>query len=166
MMKKYFVAASAICLFTALPAAAQETAAHNKATALTKGDPITIEGCVVAGEKKGTFALSNLREPQGLNVDTGRKLIYWLDSTKGIKGHVGHDVRVDGRVTDLERSQIEIAVGAGANGGAVAKIEGPGMKDVKIPTTVAGTGASGADVPITLVKIKVAKVTMLKAGCS
>lgn len=166
MMKKYFAAAGAICLLTAMPAAAQETAAHNRATELTKGDAVVIEGCVAAGEKDGTYVLGTVREVPGIDVQTGRKRIYWLDTTKHIKGHVGRQVRIAGRVTDLERSEIEVDLGAGANGGAIAKIEGPGMSDVKVPAGVVAVGTSGADVPITLVKIKVDKVTRLKTTCS
>lgn len=172
MLKRYFAAAGAICLCTALPAAAQTTAEHNRRTEIAKGADIIIEGCVAAGEKSGTYLLGSVNEVQAVPVAAMRRRVYWLDSTKHIKGHVGHQVRIAGRVTDLERSEIEIDLGAGANGGAIAKIEGPGGQDVSTPVAKVGMGPVGtkgqldADVPITLVKIKVSNVTRLAGSCS
>jgi hypothetical protein len=172
MMKRYFAAAGALCVLTAVPAAAQTTAEHNKRTELSKGANVTIEGCVAAGQKRDTYVLGTVNEVVAVPVEMMRKRMYWLDSTKRIAGHVGHKVSIDGRVTDLERSEIEIDLGAGPNGGAVAKIEGPGGKEVSTATAKVGVGPVGtagqldADVPITLVKIKVNKVTRIAGSCS
>lgn len=171
-MKRYLPLAGAICVLTAMPALAQTTAQHNVRTELAKGADVVIEGCVAAGQKADTYVLGTVKEVEAVPVEMLRKRIYWLNSTKHIKDHVGHQVRIMGRVTDLERSEIEIDLGAGPNGGAVAKIEGPGGKDVKTTTAKVGVGPVGtggqldADVPITLVKIDVTKVTMLKSTCS
>ncbi len=171
MMKRYFAAAGAICFLTAVPATAQTTAEHNKRVEISKGHKVTIEGCVAAGEKSGTFVLGTVKEVVAVNVEMLRKRIYWLNSTRQIKGHVGHMVRIDGTVTDLERSEIEINLGAGPSGGAVAKIEGPGGSTVKTPVANVGLGPAGAqpqgeaDVKSTLVKIKVDKVNRIAGTC-
>jgi len=171
-MKRYLPLAGAICVLTAMPALAQTTAQHNTRTELAKGADVVIEGCVAAGQKADTYVMAAVNEVEAVPVERMRKRIYWLNSTKDIKAHVGHQIRIMGRVTDLERSEIEIDLGAGPNGGAVAKIEGPGGKEVKTTTAKAGVGPVGtkgqldADVPTTLVKIDVKKVTMLKANCA
>src|SRR5688572_19299593 len=172
MLNRVIPAFGVMCVLTAMPASAQSTATHNRHTELTKGARVIIEGCVVAGTKTDTYLMSTVREVPGIAVETGRKRVYWLDSTKHIKGHVGHQVSVAGRVHDLERSEIEIDLGAGPRGGAVAKIEGPGGAEVessaaKVGVAPVGTaGQAAPDVPITLVKIKVDKVTRLKGSCS
>lgn len=170
-MKRYLSLAGAICVLAAMPAFAQTTAQHDTRAELAKGADVVIEGCVAAGQKANTYVMATIKEVEAVPVERMRKRIYWLNDTKHIKDHVGHQVRIMGRVTDLERSEIEIDLGAGPNGGAVAKIEGPGGKEVKTTAAKAGVAPVGtagqldADVPITLVKIDVTKVTMLKANC-
>lgn len=172
MRNRYYLAVGAICLLTVSPLVAQDTAEHNRRNELAKGATIIIEGCVAAGQKPDTYVLGTVREVQAVPVAHLRKRIYWLDDTKDIKGHVGHLVRITGRVQDLERSQIGIELGAGPKGGAVATIEGPGGSDVSVPTATVGVGPVGAkaqsdvDVPITLIKFKVNKVTRLAGTCS
>ncbi|MDQ3069193.1 MAG: hypothetical protein M3R55_05630 [Acidobacteriota bacterium] len=166
----YFHAIGAACLLSTVPVMAQSTAAHNHQTQLSKGASIAIEGCVEAGLKKDTYLIGSVKEVPGAPVETGRWRIYWLDSTKHLKGHVGHMVQISGRIKDLERSEMEVELGAGEDGGAVAKIEGPGMAEVRVPAASVGTSTAGqtkkeVDIPITLVKIHVDKVTMIKAGC-
>ena len=171
MLKRLLPVAGAFFVLTDQPAFAQDTATHNRNTKLVKGASVAIEGCVAAGEKKDTYVICSVKEVPGVPVDTGNRRFYWIDTPKDLRGHVGHLVQISGRISDLERSEMEIDLGAGANGGAVAKIEGPGMANVKVPPAVVGVGTAGqtkneVDIPITLVKIKVDKVTMLKAGCS
>ncbi len=166
-MRKISLAAAALLLSFA-PAAAQDTAAHNRNTALAKGAAISIEGCVAAGQKADTFVLGTVKEIPGSVVQTGQRRIYWLDSTKHLRGHVGHHVQINGRVTDLERSEMEVELGAGKNGGAVAKIEGPGQAEVQVAPAAVGVGTAGqtkkeVDIPILLVKINVDSVKALRA---
>lgn len=170
MKKMYFPHAVVISLMTTMPLFAQSTAEHNRRTAVAKGATVVIEGCVAAGQKDGTYALATVREIEAVPVAYLRKRIYWLDSTKGLKEQVGHQVRITGRVEDLERSEIAIEKGAGPNGGAVATIEGPGSAEVSVPAAGIGVGAVGAnpsdkDVPTTLIKIKVEKVTRIAGTC-
>ena len=171
-MKRSLSFAGAICVLTAMPALAQTTAQHNTRTELAKGAAIVIEGCVAAGQKEGSYVLGPVKEVEAVPVEVIRKRVYWLNSTKEIKDHVGHQVRIEGRVTDLERSKIEIELGAGPNGGAIAKIDGPAGTEVSTTTAKAGVSSVVAkaqvdtDVLILLVKMDVTKVTMLKATCS
>ena len=158
---------AAALLLSSVPAFAQDTATHNHQTELAKGSAIAIEGCVAAGEKADTFVIGAVKEIPGAPVQTGQRRFYWLDSTKHLRGHVGHYVQISGRIKDLERSEMEIELGAGENGGAVATIEGPGQADVKVAPSIVGVGTAGLtqkeiDIPITLVKIGVDSVKVLK----
>jgi len=161
-----------LCLSAALPLFAQDTAEHNRRTELAKGATVIIEGCVAAGQEPDTYVLGAIKEVQAAPVAHLRKRVYWLDSTKKVKGHLGHQLRITGRVQDLERSEIELELGARPHGGAVATIEGPGNSDVSVAAATVGLGAVGtkaqsdADVPITLIKINVNKVTRLTGTCS
>ena len=159
---------SGALLLSAAPALAQDTAAHNRHTALAKGAAIAIEGCVAAGQKADTFVIGAVKEIPGAIVQTGQRRVYWLDSTKHLRGHVGHHVQINGRVKDLERSEMEVELGAGEGGGAVAKIEGPGRAEVQVAPAAVGVGTSGqtkkeVDIPILLVKIDVDNVKVLRA---
>lgn len=166
-----FPAACGICLMTAVPLFAQDTAEHNRRTELAKGSTVVIEGCVAAGQKPDTYVLGTVKEVQAIPVAHLRKRIYWLDKTESIQKHLGHQVRITGSVKDLERSEIEVDLGAGPTGGAVAKIEGPGGAEVKILAAQVGLSQvampqSEVDVKTTLIKMKINKVTRLAGTCS
>lgn len=171
MVNRYIPTVGAVCLF-ALPLLAQDTAEHNRRNEIVKGATVIIEGCVTAGQKPNTYVLGTVREVHAIQVERLRKRIYWVENVKTIKDHVGHQLRLTGVVKDLERSQIDIELGAGPKGGAVATIEGPGGSDVSMPTGTVGVGPVGAkaqsdkDVLITLIKFKVTGVTRLAGTCS
>jgi hypothetical protein len=138
-----------------------------------KGATVTLQGCVVAAEKKDTFVLTNVREWPVGNSDMGKfgKRYYWIDkASKEFKGHLGHTVQVIGKISDVEKSEIEFK--AGENGmGLNVEVEGPG-KDVVTSagnaavTTPAGQKAGKNDIPITLLKLKVEEVKMTAATCT
>ena len=48
-------------------------------------DPVTITGCVHAGQQPGTFVLTDVADSKGV----ASQVIYWLSSTKGLKENVG-----------------------------------------------------------------------------
>ena len=135
-----------------------------------KGSPVTLQGCVVAAQKKDTFVLTNVHEWPVGNSDMGKfgKRYYWIDKgSKDLRNHVGHTVQVMGKISDVEKSEIDLK--AGANGmGMTVEIEGPG-KDVK--TTAANAQVDTAsrpnmkDIPITLLKVKVDEIKMTSSTC-
>jgi hypothetical protein len=168
MLKRYLPAFAAVCGLAVVPALAQEHTAHQQAK-LVKGASVAIEGCVTAGQKANTFVLGSVREIPGVPVDTGQKRIYWLDSTKHVRGHAGHVVRLEGRIDKLERHEIEVKLGDKGEA-AWAEIEGPGAQVKTAPATV-GVGTSGqtakeVDIPTTVVRLKVDKVTVVSNTCS
>lgn len=169
-MKRYFPALTAVCVLTALPALAQDHSAHQAQTKLMKGAAVAIEGCVTAGQKADTYVLGSVTEIPGAPVETGMRRFYWLNSTKQLRGHVGHVVRIAGRIDKIEKHELEVKLGANDDGSAVVEIEGPGKQVKTSPATVgvstAGQTAKEVDIPTTVIRLKVDKVTMLKGTCS
>src|SRR5215210_1124234 len=124
-----------------------------------KGSTVTLQGCVVAAEKKDTYVLTNVHEWPIANSDMGKfgKRYYWIDKgSKEMKAHMGHTVQVVGKISDVEKSEIEFKSGESGLGMNV-EIEGPG-RDVVTPAANAnvavppGQKPGKNDIPITLLK--------------
>jgi len=136
-----------------------------------KGATITLQGCVVAGDKKDTYVLGKVQEWPAGNSDMGKhgRRMYWIDK-KGadMKAHLGHTIQVIGKITDVEKSEMEIKTGE--NGaGQVIEIEGPGRDVVTSPGNAGVNIASRPnknDIPITLLKLKVDAIKMSSSTCS
>ena len=135
-----------------------------------KGSTVTLQGCVVAAEKKDTFILTNVREWPVGSTDMGKfgKRMYWIEKTDKMKGHVGHTIQLVGKITDVEKSEMELKAGESGNGFNV-EIEGPG-RDVVTPSGNAGVKAESrpnkSDIPITLLKMKIDEIKMTSSTCS
>jgi hypothetical protein len=149
------------------PVAAQTQADGKK---FDKGATVTLQGCVVAAEKKDTFILNNVREWPVATTDMGKfgKRMYWIEKTDKMKGHVGHTIQVIGKITDIEKSEMELKAGESGNGFNV-EIEGPG-RDVVTPAGNAGVKPESRpnknDIPITLLKLKIDEIKMVAANCN
>ena len=120
-----------------------------------EGDTVTLQGCVVAAEKKDTFILTKVREWPIAESDIGKfgKRYYWIEKTDKLKDHAGHTIQITARITDVEKSELEFKAGESGNGINV-EIEGPG-KDVVTPAANAAiatppAGHAGKEMPITL----------------
>ena len=140
-------------------------------TKYDKGSTVTLQGCVVAAEKKDTYVLTGVKEWPVGNSDMGKfgKRYYWLDkSAKDLKAHVGHTIQVIGKITDVEKSEMELKPGESGNGFNV-EIEGPG-RDVVAPAGNAGVKPENRpnqdDIPITLLKVKIDDIKMVSPQCS
>lgn len=135
-----------------------------------KGSTVTLQGCVVAAEKKDTFVLTNVREWPLANTDMGKfgKRMYWIEKTDKMKGHLGHTIQVIGKITGIEKSEMEIKAGESGDGFNV-EIEGPG-RDVVTPAANAGVTPGSRpnknDIPVTLLKMKIDEIKMVAANCS
>ena len=135
-----------------------------------KGATVTLQGCVMAGEKKDTYVLGKVREWPVANSEMGKHgpRYYWIDK-KGdeMKGHLGHTIQLTGKITDVEKSEIEVKVGDGPEG-QVVEIEGPGKNVV---TSAANANVNVAarpnldDIKITLLKVKVDELKMISSTC-
>jgi hypothetical protein len=161
---KMLVSVAALALVLGMtPATAQEQPDGKK---YDKGSTVTLQGCVVAGEQKDTFVLTNVREWPIANSDIGKhgKRMYWIEKTDKMKDHLGHTIRLTGKITSVEKSEMEFK-----DGGFKVEIEGPG-RDVVTPANNAGVSAQTRpnkdDVPITLLRLKVDDITMTASTCS
>src|ERR1700730_2717381 len=95
---------------------------------------VTITGCVQQGGTPDSYVLTSLEatSPQAQNPAED---IYWLTSTKGLRGHVGHKVQVTGLVSaeDDAGKTGKIKVQTAANGDEKIAVETPTNKaDAKI----------------------------------
>ena len=133
-----------------------------------KGAKITLQGCVIAGEKKDTYVLGRVQEWPAANSEMGKhgRRMYWIDKkADDLKPHLGHLVQLSGKITDVKKSEIEMEdVKKGF--GQVVEIEGPG-KNVKTSAANAGVAAAHGteDIPITLLMLKVEELKMLSSSC-
>ena len=137
-----------------------------------KGSTVTLQGCVVEAEsKKDTYVLTNVREWPVANSDMGKfgKRYYWIDkSGKDMKAHLGHTVQVIGKISDVEKSEIEFKKGD-SGAGMNVEIEGPGKNVVTSPANAdvkIDSRPNTKDMPITLLKLKVDEIKMTSPTCS
>ena len=153
----------ALAMAAGVSASAVQDPDHKK---FEKGSTVTLQGCVVEAEKKGTFVMNNVREWPIATTDMGKhgKRMYWIEKTDKLKNHVGHTIQVTGKITDVEKSEMEFK-----DGGFKIEIEGPG-RDVVTPAANAGvdpqTRPNKDDIPITLLKLKIDDVKMTSPNCN
>lgn len=168
-MKTVIALAVALGLSTGLSAVSAQTTADGKK--YEKGSTVTLQGCVVAAEKKDTYVLTNVREWPIANSDIGKfgKRYYWIEKTDKMKGHQGHTVQLTGKITGVEKSEIEFKPGESGNGINV-EIEGPGRDVVTPPANAAvaapPAGHAGKEMPITLLKLKIDDLKMTSSTCN
>ncbi|HEX6164912.1 MAG TPA: hypothetical protein VFZ31_16210 [Vicinamibacterales bacterium] len=168
-MKTAIALAFSISLATGMSTVSAQAQADGKK--YEKGSTVTLQGCVVAAEKKDTYVLTNVREWPIANSDMGKfgKRYYWIEKTDKMKPHAGHTIQLTGKITSVEKSEIEFKAGESGNGINV-EIEGPG-RDVVTPAPNAAVptppaGHAGKEMPITLLKLKVDDIKMTSATCS
>ena len=167
-MKTVIALAVALGVSAGLAAVNAQTAADTKK--YDKGSTVTLQGCVVAAKTKDTYVLTNVREWPIADSDMGKfgKRYYWIEKTDKMKGHQGHTIQITGKITDVEKSEIEWKAGESGNGFNV-EIEGPG-RDVRTGAANAGVSPGGVpnknDIPITLLKLKIDDIKMTASTCS
>lgn len=168
-MKSVIALAVALGVSAGLSAVSAQDHADQKK--YDKGSTVTLQGCVVAAEKKDTYVLTNVREWPIANSDMGKfgKRYYWLDKLgKDLRPHGGHTIQVIGKITEVKPSEIDIKTGEDPTGMTV-EIEGPG-KDVKTSAANAGVNPESRpnmkDIKITLLKVKVDEIKMIAPNCS
>ena len=121
--------------------------------------------------EKDTYVLTGVKEWPAGNSEMGKygPRMYWIDKTaKDLKGHLGHTVQLTGKITDVEKSEMEIKTGE-SGAGTVIEIEGPG-KDVVTSAKNAGVNPAARpnkdDIKITLLKLHIDELKMLSSTCS
>jgi hypothetical protein len=164
---------SLLAVAMAIAAAAWVGAAQSGAT-----HEITIHGCVIPGEDKGTYAMTRVEETPGLDGTTmpeyahGRRVLFWLRNDDNVKHHIGRMIEVKGTMSGLKESEIELKTGRQKSGGLVVEFEGPG-KDVRVPNSAVGNaiGTAGRttpekdDIKSYLAYIDVTQVRVISGSC-
>ena len=140
----------------------------NDAKNFDLGSTVQLQGCVVAGEKAGTFVFSRVTVFPVANSPNGKygPRHFWLQNAgPRLADHVGETVQVTGVITEMSESEIEREPGFSPVGQRVA-IELP-SGDIFTSPGNAGipTGQLGnkEDMKITLLKVRVeSQITVMK----
>lgn len=129
-------------------------------------EPVTLTGCVGEGEGTDTFVLSNVQRadiPVGTSGGTTgvpANVVYWLDSPKRLRSHIGHRVEIQGTLEeDVDSATVK-------RDGDTVNITTERTKAVEIPveTRAAAEALTGPARRITY-KVKVASVRTISTGC-
>jgi hypothetical protein len=132
------------------------------------GSKMTLDTCVEKGVKKDSFVMTNAIAVPAHAASHGR-VIYWLDSVKKLRDHVGHQVHITGTITDVDSAEMEVKLGEDGKGGWTVELEGPGKDVVATPEqaqlSTTGRSSGKADVKTTVVKMKIDTLTMVGATC-
>ena len=147
-------------------ASAQEHEGHHQWG--TVGQTVTLSACVEKGLKDNTFLLTHVADVPVHPATMGR-VVYWLDSVKEVKKHVGRQIRISGKIAEVKQSEMEVKAGDDDNGGWYVEIEGPG-RDVRTAAENVGVSGAGrkdeaADIKTTLVTLKISDVTRVADSC-
>ncbi|MEO8681947.1 MAG: hypothetical protein ABI665_23065 [Vicinamibacterales bacterium] len=170
---KILLTAASLAVAIGVAAQGSTVAAQEKSDAkkYDKGSIVTLQGCVTTAEKKDTYVLTQVQEWPVANSSMGEhgRRMYWIDKgSKELKPHVGHTIQVQGIISDVEESEMELKVGENG-GGLMVKIEGPGHDVVTTPEKAGVNPAaltSDKDIKITLLKLKVDNIKMMSSTCS
>lgn len=136
-----------------------------------EGSTIQLQGCVLQGEKDGSFVFSGVTAwpvmPSATGVYGPRH--FWLvEAEKQLRDHVGQTIQVTGTVSDVRESEIERDPGHDSRGGRRVAIELP-SGDVFTSPELAGVGTaerdSHTDMKITLIKVKVESLLVVMQRC-
>jgi hypothetical protein len=133
----------------------------------TKGSSVTLTSCVEKGQRADTFVLTHVADVPSHPATHGGRVVYWLDrdTAKKLKPHVGHQIRVLGVVSDVDKREMEMTA---TDAGMLVEIEGPGRDVRTTPNKAdvpAATAMANRDLPTTLVKLKVNQIDMVAANC-
>lgn len=153
-LKSSSVVAAAVLIASAGLAMAQQS--HHEPT---KGSTVTLTSCVERAQNgDDKFVLTHVADVPTQPAPHGR-VVYWIEKVDQIKPHVGHQVRLTGKITDVGKNEIETK-----KGGTVVEIEGHG-KEVKTSADKAGVASTGHDVPTTVLTLALDKVEMVADKC-
>ena len=124
---------------------------------------LTLSGCVVAGEAKDSFLLTNVTV-EGSSIAPAHAF-YRFNTTKGLKDHVGRRVEVTGKadLNDIDKGKLRVR----AEDGKVKTEITSERKKVKVEDVWFGSmGSMKIDADIPTYKFEVEKVKRLEGDCS
>ena len=142
----------------------------NDAKNFAVGAKVQLQGCVISGEKAGTYVFSGVMVWPVANSPIGQygPRHFWLENAgPRLADHVGKTIQVTGTIADLTESEIEREPGSSHVGSRVA-IELP-RGDIFTSPDNAGIPASQLgnkeDMKITLLKVKIESLLTVLKTC-
>ncbi len=129
----------------------------------TEDVPLTLSGCVVAGEEKDSFLLTNV-EVDGTTLAPVHAF-YRFNTTKGLKDHVGRRVEVTGKadLDDMDKGKLRVRTD---DGNVTTEISSE-RRTVKVEGAYFGTlGAMKLDADVPTYKFEVDKISPLAGNCA
>ncbi len=125
--------------------------------------PLTLSGCVVAGEAKDSFLLTNV-VVDGTTMAPALAF-YRFDTTKGLRGYVGRRVEVSGKadLDDPDKGKVRVRTD---DGKATTEVTSE-RRTVKAKDAWFGSmGAVTLDADVVTYKFKVDSVKPLEGNCA
>jgi hypothetical protein len=128
--------------------------------------PMTLTGCVIAGEAKDSFLLTNVT----VDGPVPSNVFYRFDSTKDLKKHVGQRVEVQGYadLEDMDKGKVKVDIDKGKTTTEVTSER----KTVKVESADVFFGSLGAvtkgkmKADVATYKLDVKSVKRLEGNCS
>jgi hypothetical protein len=126
--------------------------------------PLTLSGCVVAGEAKDSFLLTNVTV-EGSSMAPPHAF-YRFNTTKGLKNYVGRRVEVSGKadLDDVDKGKVKVRT---QDGQVRTEVKSEG-RTVKVDDDVwfGSLGAKKLDAEIATYKFEVKSVKPLEGNCT
>ena len=126
--------------------------------------PLTLSGCVVAGEAKDSFLLTNVTVDS--STVAAPHAFYRFNSTKGFKNYVGRRVEVRGTadLDDVDKGKVKVRTD---NGKVRTEVRSEG-RTVKVDDHVwfGSLGAMKLDAEVATYKFDVDSVKPLEGNCA
>ena len=135
----------------------------NAAPADPNNAALTLSGCVVAGDAKDSYLLTNV-VVDGTTSATPRAF-YRFNTTKGLKDYVGRRVEVKGKadLTDIDSGRVRVRTEDGKPTTEVSSER----RTVKVDEAWFGTmGAKTVDAQVATYKFEVESVKPLQGNCA
>ena len=124
---------------------------------------LTLSGCVVSGEAKDSFLLTNV-QIEGSSLAPSHAF-YRFNTSKGLKDHVGRRVEVKGKADlgDVDKGQLRVRT---EDGKVTTELRSE-RKTVKVEDVRFGSlGSMKVDADVPTYKFEVASVKRLEGDCS
>ena len=126
--------------------------------------PLTLSGCVVAGEAKDSYLLTNVTV-EGSSMAPPHAF-YRFNTTKGLKNYVGRRVEINGKadLDDVDKGKVKVRT---EDGKVRTEVKSEG-RTVKVNDDVwfGSLGAKKLDAEIATYKFEVKSVKPLEGNCT
>jgi hypothetical protein len=129
----------------------------------TDAVPLTLSGCVAAGEARDSYLLTNV-VVEGTTLAPANAF-YRFNTTKGLKDHVGRRVEVKGKadLNDVDNGKVKVRT----DDGKVTTQVTSERRTVKVEDAWFGSiGARKLDAEVPTYKFEVDAVKLLQGNCA